>query len=380
MNELRKTYLAIALFGLIGGILSVSMPLFLAQMGFSLLDIGIILGVAALLGGLIGILLGAHSDVVGRKGVISFIALISAASSFILVLFRNIPSIITSQAGAKFSGNVSYSILLSKLSDLTKESERGKQIGYFAAAFAFAYALGNLMGGWIYSAYGAEAVFIFTSWIALCATLLIYFTFSDLQLKKEKHQISFSVLKTRTGLANAAVSFFTGTQSITYGYAMYLFFASEYSFSPEQVGALVGFLYAIWAISTFFLGRLSDRFGTVRTFAFGGFLNAAVWVLAAFFQQWEIFFVLMILDNAIYPLFGVNSSKLSSLIAHKENLGRDIAVFGYFNIMGAVFGLFIAGPLAAASFSYVFLARAAGLAIPALIALKFIHLNEHAKA
>jgi hypothetical protein len=88
----------------------------------------------------------------------------------------------------------------------------------------------------------------------------------------------------------------------------------------------------------------------------------------------------MILDNVVYPLYGVNSAKLSSLIAHKENLGRDIAVFGYFHLIGMVFGLLVAGPLAAISFSLVFLARAAGLSIPALIALKFIKLEEKAKA
>jgi predicted MFS family arabinose efflux permease len=182
-----------------------------------------------------------------------------------LVLFKNIPSIIASQAGTRFSANVSWNLLLSRLSDLTKESERGRHIGYFSAAFAFAYALGNLAGGWLYSAYGADGVFLCTSWIALAAALLIYFTFSDLQPKKEKRQISFSMLKTQNGIANASISFFTGTQSITYGYAIYLFFASEYSFSPEQIGTLVGFLFGIWAVSTFLLGRVSDRFGTVRT-------------------------------------------------------------------------------------------------------------------
>ncbi len=376
MSELNKTYLAVALFGLSGGMLAVSMPLFLAQAGFSLPDIGVLLGVAALIGGLIGILLGAHSDVVGRKGIISFISLVSSLSSFILVLFKNIPSIIASQAGARFTGNVSWNLLLSRLTDLTKEAERGRHIGYFSAAFAFAYALGNLLGGVLYSNYGPDGVFLTTSWIALCAALLIYFTFSDTQPKKEKHQLSLSLLKTKNGIANSAISFFTGTQSITYGYAIYLFFASEYSFSPEQIGTLVGFLFGIWAVSTFLLGRISDRFGTVRTFAAGGFLNSAVWVLAAFFQQWELFLALMILDNVVYPLYGVNAAKLSSIIAHKENLGRDIAVFGYFHLIGMVFGLLVAGPLAAISFSAVFLARAAGLSIPALIALKFINLKE----
>lgn len=376
MSELNKTYLAIFLFGLSAGMIAVSMPLFLGQAGFSLPDIGILMGVAALIGGLIGILLGAHSDVVGRKGVISFISLISSLSSFILLLFKSAPSIIASQAGKSFSGNISWNLLLSRLSDLTKEAERGKYIGYFSASFAFAYSLGNLIGGWLYSNYGADGVFLTTSWIALGAALLIYFTFSDIQPKKEKRQISFSMLKTQNGFANAAISFCTGTQSITYGYAIYLFFASAYSFSPEQIGALIGFLFGIWAIATFLLGSVSDRFGTVRTFTTGGILNSIVWFLAAVFQQWEIFLVLMILDNVVYPLYGVNSAKLSSLISHKENMGRDIAVFGYFHLMGTVFGLLIGGYLAAISFSLVFIARGAGLLIPALIALLFINLNE----
>ena len=376
MPELRKTYLAVALFGLAGGMLAVAMPLFLEHSGFSLPDIGILFGVAALIGGLIGIWLGAHSDVAGRKGILSFIALIYSASSFLLYMLKSIPSIIASQAGVRFSSSISWNLILSRVSDLTKESERGRHIGYFTASFALAYAFGNLLGGWVYSAYGADGVFLSTSWVALLAAGLVHFTFSDIQVKKEKRELSLSLLKTRNGIANSAISFFTGTQSLTYGYAIYLFFASEYSFSAEQIGATVCFLFAIWGISTFFLGKVSDRFGTVRTLAAGGFLNSAVWILAAFFQQWELFLALMILDNVVYPLYGVNASKLSSLLSHRENLGRDIAVFGYFHTIGMIFGLFVAGPLAAISFSLVFLARGAGLAIPAVIALKFINLKE----
>ncbi len=376
MDELRKTFIAAMLFGFIAGAISVSIPLFLDEQGFSLADIGSILAVAILIGGLIGIYIGAHSDVFGRKNLMSALGGTWAACTVILIPFKTAFIYIISQSGSKFSSNTLWNLFLSRITDLTKRSERGTYLGYWTAAFGLAFAFAHLVTGFIFSNYGADTVFLFATILSLIFAGFIL-TFKEVTSKKQKIQLSLDVLKTRNGAANAIVSFLNGAQrSIIYGFALYLFLAHTYSFTPEEIGFYTFIFLSIWGASSYFLGKFTDKIGSVTTLLYGSIINAAIWVTVAFFQQWELFFFLMVFENLTYPLYGVSTIKLSSMLAHQENIGRDIHIFGYFDILGAMVGVFLAGILAEISFSYVFILRAATTIASGLIAYFFIKLDD----
>jgi len=377
MDELRKTFLAAILYGFIAGAVSVTIPIFLDEQGISLANIGYILGVATLIGGLISIYLGARSDVFGRRKLMSSLTGVWAGATFLLIPFKSIFAYVVSQSGAKFSSATLWNLFLSRITDLTKHSERGKYLGYFTAGFGLAYAFAHLAAGWILGDYGPDAIFLFITFVSLFTAGFILFTFREAskQKKHEKIQISFDILKTRNGATNAIVSFMNGAQrSIIYGFALYLFLAHTYGFAPEEIGLYTFIFLAVWGISSYYLGRLADKFGSLKTLLYGSAIDAGIWVVAAYFQAWEIFFLLMILENLVYPLYGVTTIKITSLIVHKENIGRDMNIFGYFDVTGAMFGVVIAGILATASFSYVFLFRAALTIGSALIAYFFLKL------
>lgn len=376
MHELRKTYIAAILFGLITGALSVSIPLFLDEQGFSLSSIGAILGVATLIGGLIGIYIGAHSDVVGRKKMISLVSGTYALCTFILIPFKTALAYVLSQSGAKFSSNTLWNLFLSRITDITKRSERGAHLGYYSAAFALAFAFAHVIAGWIFTAFSADAVFLAITLTSLALALFI-FSFKEVRSKKEKRDLSLSLLKTRNGIANSIVSFLNGGQrTIIYGFAIYLFMSHTYSFNAQEIGLYTFIFLTIWGISSYFLGKYTDQVGSVKTLLLGSIINSAIWITLAFLQQWEVFFLLMLLENVTYPLYGVSTIKISSMLAHQENIGRDVSIFGHFDIMGAMVGVLIAGILAELSFSYVFLLRAAFLLSSGIIAYLFIKLDE----
>ncbi|MFH0922981.1 MAG: hypothetical protein V1811_02890, partial [Candidatus Micrarchaeota archaeon] len=71
---------------------------------------------------------------------------------------------------------------------------------------------------------------------------------------------------------------------------------------------------------------------------------------------------------------------IASLIPEQDDLGRDMALFDYFEDFGGVFGLFLAGILAAIAFPLVFAARGLiFLAIFGLIKMLPKHLEGHTK-
>jgi MFS family permease len=376
MDELKKTFIAALLYGFIAGSISVSIPLFLDQEGFTLSGIGSILAAATLVGGLVGIYIGAHSDVFGRKGLMSALGGVWAACTFILIPFKTVLAYILSQSGSKFSSGTLWNLCLSRITDLTKRAERGKYLGYYSAAFGLAFAFAHIVTGYTYSNYGADAVFLLVTIISILMAAFIL-TFTDAPAKREKLYLSLKTLKTRNGIANAAVSFLNGAQrSIIYGFAIYLFLAHAYSFTPEEIGFYTFIFLTVWGTSSYFIGKFTDSLGSVKTLLYGSIINASIWLAAAFFQQWEIFFFLMVTENLTYPLYGVSTIKISSMLAHHENVGRDIHIFGYFDILGAMLGVFIAGLLAEISFSYVFLLRAFTIIASGLIAYFFIKLDD----
>ncbi len=376
MDELKKTYLASLLFGLIAGSVSVTVPLFLDSLGYSISNIGIILGIAALISGIIGIGIGAHSDVVGRKKLLSSVSTLHALCIFILLPFKSIAAYIFSQSGAKFASATLWNLFVTRLTDLTKKHERGKHLGYYTAAFALAFASAHFLAGSLLEHLGADIVFLLISLTGILLAISI-FTFKEVKSTKKKHDLSLNILKTRNGLANALVSFMNGGQrSIIYGYAIYLFLSHTYSFTPAEVGFYSAIFLGVWGISSFFLGKVSDKFGSMNTLVIGALINESILIAAAFLQSWEVFFTLMVAENILYPLYGVSTVKISSILAQKENKGRDVSIFGYFDTLGTISAIFIAGILAEISFSYVFLLRAAFMLASAAIAFLFIKIKE----
>ena len=378
MDELKKTFVASLFFGFIAGALAVSMPLFLDSQGFSLSGIGSILAAATLIGGLIGIYIGAHTDIAGRKRMLSALTFLQAGAVLLLVFFKNTFSYLTAESGRKFSSNTRWSLFISRFTDLTKRKERGKYLGYFTAAFGLSFAFAHLAAGWIFQQLGPDSLFLLVSALSLLMGILIL-TFREAPSKKKtpKPRLSLELLKTRSGFANAIVSFMNGSQrSIIYGFAIYLFMSHAYSFTPGEIGLYTSIFLVVWGVSSYFLGKLIDAGGTLKTLLSGSAINASIWVAAAFFQQWEVFFLLMVFENLTYPLYGVSTIKISSILAHRENIGRDVQIFGYFDIVGAMIGVFIAGLLAEISFSYVFLMRAIMTISSALVAYLFINLED----
>lgn len=376
MDELKKTYLSAILYGLIAGAVSVSVPLFLDSLGYSISNIGIILGIATLISGAIGIGIGAHSDVVGRKRLLSSTSALYSLCVFLLVPFKSVFAYVLSQAGAKFSSATLWNLFVTRITDLTKKRERGTHLGYYTASFGLAFACAHFIAGALLDSLGPDALFTLISLAGILLAASI-FSFKEVKSEKKKHELSLEILKTRNGLANAIVSFMNGGQrSVIYGYAIYLFLAHEYSFGAAEIGFYCSIFLGIWGIASVFLGKISDSWGAMNTLVAGAIVNAAIWIGAAFLQSWEVFFTLMVAENLLYPLYGVSTVKISSILANKGNKGRDVSIFGYFDLLGSIASIFIAGILAEISFSCVFLLRAAMMLASAAVAFFFIKLGK----
>lgn len=358
MSEMKKTLLVGAIYGILVGLLSITLPLFLDSQGYSIETIGWIFAAAAIISGIIGIGLGALSDRFGRRPLIIFYHLLIGGAAGIIGWGGSLYSFIAGKSLSDFSSGGLWNILISRISDLSEIKSRAFHMGRYLFLFGVLYAIAHYLAGNVIDSFGFQAVFLTIIGFALLGALITFF-FVEKGKRKKMHSFSLEVLKTRNGRAQSLVSFFYGLgNGLIYTYVIYLFLADQFMFSPAQIGLFVAATTAIWGITSYFMGRQVDKFGMRKSFFVFALLNGSVWLAVVFFYQyfWPFLF-LMVLDNLFFAALDISIVKAASIIPRKENLGRDVSVFGYFHAIGAILALSIAGMIAAVSYEYVFALR-----------------------
>ncbi|MFA5412509.1 MAG: MFS transporter [Candidatus Micrarchaeia archaeon] len=364
--ELRKTLVFALLSGFVSAALSISVPLYLDSQGYDLPDIGFLLGTAALLSALLGVALAALSDHMGRRILISLYSVASAAGTALMGFIPAPVAFISGRAVSSMAGANQWNLMLARVSDLSGKEHRAAKLGLYIAAFALSYSISHIIVGAIIDGFGFPVAFAVTiaAALACAATALIF-----LEVGKRKHRVhlSLNILKTRDGKLNMFVSFCTGFTSIISMYVLYIFLVQHFGFDATFVGLFIAVTYIFWAVSSYLFGPLIDTNGLKRMMLAGAAINASVWFAAIYFQDLLPFLLLMAMDNISWPLYGISAQKLSTILPEQENMGRDVSIFGFANMMGIIAASFLGGVLAEMSFGYVFAARALAVLLGASI-------------
>ena len=137
------------------------------------LVLGLTQGVKGLLAFLSAPVLGALSDRYGRKAFLLLTVAATCAPLPLLLLGNLWPySIMTAASGA---GAVTFSIVFAYVSDVTDADDRNGAFGQVSATFAASLVVSPAIGSFIFSEYGATAVYMAAVICALADLAFIYF-------------------------------------------------------------------------------------------------------------------------------------------------------------------------------------------------------------
>ncbi len=377
--EMRKTLLVAAISGMVSGAMVFSLPLYLDARGYSLSEIGWVFGIAAFIGGVIGIGIGALSDRFGRRPLIAFYNLMTGLGAFIIGWLSGIYAFILGKAIRDSSATHLWGAYVSRIGDITEDKERGRALGKFALVYGSAFSVTFALAGYVLENSGFAALFTIVIFLSLLVAASA-FALNELGKRTLKTEFSLQILKTRNGVANSLISFCTGFgDALIYSYFVYLFLMKEYSLSILDVGLLITGLFLLWSVACYFSGGMTDRYGIRKMLVIGALCVASVWLLQIFFwENFLAFIILVAFDNVSWSIYSMASTKLSSVIPKRENLGRDVAVFTNAHILGAVIGVTVAGMLAEISYASLFMAKVAAMLAAALLVWYGIRLKEEA--
>lgn len=186
----KRDLLALVMIGALGSLsYGVSVNYFIIYFNeilrFDYLRIGALFSLHAVGLALAGILGGLLSDWLGRRTVLVISSLVSGALTFVFVFVQRFEVMIAvfflfALAGGVYP--VTYQVFMG---ELTPERHRGRVFSFMDVSSTGAMAVGPLLGGWLWIALGASAVFMTDAVITvLCAILLCFIKRGD----REKQQ------------------------------------------------------------------------------------------------------------------------------------------------------------------------------------------------
>jgi MFS family permease len=173
-KNLRIFTFSNALMALAFGLFGPFYLIFINEIGGSIENFGIAVGLVVLSGALVSLAAGKYSDIIGRKPLL---IIGGYASALIVFLYTVIGSVWQLYLLQIFSGIVISVFETSEseyLADVTEKEKRGADIGKYDAYVGFAEAFAIFAGGFLAGRFGFEVIFYVVSIIFVISTTVMF--------------------------------------------------------------------------------------------------------------------------------------------------------------------------------------------------------------
>ncbi len=266
----KAIFLALVLSQFAEGLFFFVTPFYLTSQGISLLDIGIIFSVAALAMVLMRILLGAYTDIRGRKLVFASSFLIQVVSSSFFPFVRNIldttPVKIMYDLGISVRGSLKSTIFFESAQKIYRKIiawiDGAEHLMLASVSFAAAFIL-SILG--YAGSYFLIALFQFIPFLIVMAAYKEKSNTStssrvsikdmyNLDLRRNMWVIMFA---TMLGLAGVRLS---------HGFAEPLYFQAKYKLDATQIGLIIGLHRLSLALPLLFVGTIMHKLDVKKAF------------------------------------------------------------------------------------------------------------------
>lgn len=296
---------------------------------------GIVVSAYAFSAGLSGLLASGFADRHDRKNILLFFyvgfiigtLLCAIAPSFHFMLFARI---ITG-----LFGGVIGSVVLAITADLFDLSQRGRVMGVVQTAFAASQILGIPAGLYISNVWGWHAPFLMIVAFSVLAAgvIVVYLKPIDAHLKlaKSEHSAINHMMNTVTN--KKYVFAFAATALMSIGGFMLMPFGTDFTVNNLKIDIQkLPLIYLVTGIATIFIGplvgKMSDSFGKLRTFIFGGIVSAVMVVYYTHMGASPLIEVMIVNTIMFIGIFSrmIPSQALMSALPDPSHRGSFMAI------------------------------------------------------
>jgi DHA1 family multidrug resistance protein-like MFS transporter len=281
------------------GIVGLALPLYALDLGADYTKIGLLGVTYVVFFFLFSPLAGRASDRMGRKPLL-VLGLFLLTFSFVLYpLIRSVwwllgVRLLQGAAEAPIWVNAQAA-----MADLSRVEKRGRAMGIYGTSWAFGFAIGPSIGGYLYTINNANFVFALAAFIALIAAL----TMSATKVPKP------NVASRRVKLGELGPACFLGfvyTGVVAVIFTLFQVYASKnLGMTAAEIGGLISLFTVVRGLLFIPVGSLSDKYGAKRIIGLGLFGLVVTWtgliVITNYFALIPVIVGLAAAAGSIYP-------------------------------------------------------------------------------
>jgi MFS family permease len=354
------------------GAFGVIMPLFMRDSGVSFVGLGLAFSAFGIVMAVTGIFFGAHSDMIGRKPYLVLSLILRAVVTFFYTQATSTADFIILQALSGLSTSLSAAIVPALITDLTKESERGRRFGGMGGFGWIGTGLGYFLGGALSQIFGYFWSFIFLTVLILVSCFLILLFVPSYRLPTEE-RFKLGLVKQLSPNLRVwlVIAFFT---SLVIG-PVEVMVIPLYSVQPGPLGidkilfgSFMSLSYILTSSTQFIGGNLADKYNRRKLASLFRLLSAPFILVQPLFPYFAYFVSMYILEGIGEGLSSPCNNAMIASSVRSEHRGFDYSIMNLFGNLGGTVGFLIIGStLETLGFTLPFVIRALGYVLVAII-------------
>ena len=342
------------------------------DLGVSFVGLGLAFSVFGIVMGAAGMFFGAHSDIVGRKPYLVLSLALSAVTNFFYTQARGVVDFVILQALSGVSASLNGMIVPALMTDLTKESERGRKFGRMGGFGWLGVGLGYFLGGALSHILGYASSFIFVSMSSLISCLLILGFVPSYRLPSGEHfNITFISGISPNLKIWLVISFVT---ALVIGPVEVMVIPS-YAVEPGPLGidkivfgAFMSVSYILVSSTQFVGGNLADKYSRRKLASFFFLVSAPFIAVQPLFPYFLYFASMYVLEGVGEGLNHPCSNAIVASSVRSKHRGFDFSIVNLLGNVGGTIGfLGIGFILDTVGFVYPFAIRAMAYIVVAIL-------------
>jgi len=321
------------------GLIMPFIPIYAEDFGASDIEIGLMVGLFAVVRLIFSPIGGWTADRIGRKPSMVFAMFLYSVNMALFGFANSLYELYLYRAMQGAASGLMWPVAMTYIGDVVKDEDRGKAMGLYSLMFATGTAVGPLMGGAISTRFDLSIAFFVTAVMALISALLLQF------MVKESHHVERR--DRRTGLREALGEFrlsrvtlhprtfmgiSMGSFTVFFGIAVLytmlpIYGKNDLNLTDLDIGILFTLIGIIQVIIMFPAGVAGDRMGKKKIILLG----STIAMIFSFMIPLASGFLVLLVIVGIYtigrslarPLFPAIITSLTL----KKNRGKGMGIY-----------------------------------------------------
>lgn len=340
------------LFFVAKGIYAVILPVYLNQRGFSYGQIGVIFSSYGIGMAMIKVIVGRHSDIVGRKVYLSSALFVQALAKLLIIFSTTSEQLAALLALDGVCYGVYSAMRAPLIRDFSFASNRGKAYGWVTSVSTAGVALGSLIGGFSGEHFGFGASFIFSSSVLVIACILSIISIQE--TKKQNGDVVTNRVNKRwillrvhkTLLILCLINFIQNfVNAPIFQFVIPMYITSIFGLSASFLGIVYGVDNFLSAISSLQGGILSDRIDARKILLASTLVIGIAAIVLLFIPPVFPFILVFLIFSGVFSFSSPVLEKIESENVREAFSGFDFGLISLSVSLGIILGNTVVGIL-----------------------------------